>query len=187
MSPAAAIPETYRVTFEDWLRFPDDGRLYEILDGELYVSPTPNTRHQRIASDLHFWLYRHLREGGLGTVLPAPTGVRLAEDSVPEPDLVVILAAHSFRIEEAAVVGPPDLVVEILSPGTAGRDLGPKRALYERSGVPEYWIVDPQQASVEVLSLEGGAYVRAGLNRRADRLVSRLLVGLEIPLEQVFM
>lgn len=189
MPRSATLPASYRLTYSDWLRFPDDGRLYEILGGELFVSPTPSTRHQRISRNLQFLLELYLRREGRGELLPAPIGVRLSEEDVPEPDLVVILRENLGRIEELCVAGPPDLVVEVLSPGTAGRDLGIKRSLYERSGVPEYWIADPVAETVEALSLVSARYVRSGLFGHgdvADTLRSPLLEGLEIPLSEVF-
>jgi Uma2 family endonuclease len=84
------------------------------------------------------------------------------------------------------IEGPPDIIVEILSPGSAKRDLSAKRAVYQAAGVPEYWIVDPESAAIEVLALERGAYVRATLLRSEDILRSRLLAGLEIPLSTIF-
>lgn len=113
-------------------------------------------------------------------------GIRLSDEDVAVPDLLVVLTENLHRIEEQCIGGPPDLVVEILSPGTAGRDLGAKRALYEQSGVPEYWIGDPVAETIEVLSLVSGRYVRFGLFGRGDILRSPLLEGLEIPVSEVF-
>jgi Uma2 family endonuclease len=103
-----------------------------------------------------------------------------------EPDLVVVLREHADRIGRQAIEGAPDLVVEILSPGTAKRDLVVKRKQYEEAAVPEYWIVDPESQSVEVLALEHARYARAGLYRRGDLLKSRILSDLEIQLSSVF-
>jgi len=180
------LPGIYRLTFADWLRFPDDGRLYEIVEGELYVTPPPSVEHQRISRNLEFLLLTFLRRSSKGEVLYAPIGVRLSDEDVLEPDLVVILREHADRIGAQVIEGVPDLVVEILSPGTARRDLGPKRDKYREAGVPEYWIVDPASATVEVQALRDGAYVRYGLFRREDTLRSPLLSGLEIALGEVF-
>ena len=186
MSSLAKLPDPYRVTYADWLRFPEDGRLYEIFAGELYVSPPPTTRHQRIARNLGFLLDSYLRQSSRGEILYAPTGVKLAEEDVLEPDLIVVLSEHAGRVQEACIVGPPDLVVEILSPGSAGRDLGVKRRLYESNGVPEYWIVDPVKSTVEVLALAAGSYRRAGLYHRDETFDSPSLAGLSILLSEVF-
>ncbi|MFH1463258.1 MAG: Uma2 family endonuclease [Pseudomonadota bacterium] len=186
MSVAPVIPPSYRMTFADWLRFPDDGRLYEILGGELHVAPPPSILHQRVSRNLGVKLVHFLDQGHLGEALLAPIGVRFSDDDVLEPDLLVVLAEHAHRVREQFVEAPPDLVVEILSPGTAGRDLGAKRRLYEAATVPEYWIVDPESRAVEVLVLEGGRYRRFGLFRRKDTLRSQVLEGFELPLAEVF-
>jgi Uma2 family endonuclease len=119
-------------------------------------------------------------------VLFAPVGVRLSDEDVLEPDIVVLLAEHVGRIEEQAIVGPPDMVVEILSAGTARRDLSKKRATYESAGVQEYWIVDPESVSIDLLVLDSGSYRRSGLFRKGDVLRSPLLPGLEIRIDGVF-
>jgi Uma2 family endonuclease len=186
MIEPVAPPHAYRVNFDDWLQTPDDGRRYEILGGEFFVSPPPNLLHQRISKNLFLKLSQHLEATAAGEAFYAPVGVKLSEENVVEPDLVVVLEENRHRIGTQAIEGPPDLVVEILSPGTAGRDLGPKRALFERGGVPEYWIVDPEAATVEVLGLAGGAYRRIGLFGHGEHLRSRRLVGLEIAVEAVF-
>lgn len=186
MEAHAALPGPYRLTYDDWLAFPDDGRLYEILDGALLMTPAPCIDHQRISRDIEYRLVELLRRERAGEVLDAPVGVRLAYDTVLEPDLVVVLTPNAHRVGAQVIDGPPDLVVEVLSPGTAGRDLGPKRAAYEGAGVPEYWIVDPETRSVEVLELHRGRFQRAGLYREGDTLRSPLLPGLELPLGEVF-
>jgi Uma2 family endonuclease len=174
------------LTYEDWLQLPDDGRLYELIDGELFVSPSPNIRHQRVSRDLEFLLLTYLRRTGKGEVLDAPVGVRLARDTVLEPDILVVLREHAGRVGEQVIDGPPDLVVEVLSPGTARRDVGIKREKYRSSGVPEYWIVDPVHASIEVLALDRGEYVRHGLFGRTDTLRSKVLDDFEVALSEVF-
>ena len=186
MSTPGIKSEAYRLTFEDWLQFPNDGRLYEIIKGELFVSPPPSVRHQRSARNLLVRLDRFLGDATLGEVLPAPIGVKLTDEVIPEPDLVVVLARHRERVRTQVVEGPPDLVVEILSPGTAARDLGLKLEQYEIAGIPEYWIVDPESECVEVLVLGKGKYGLFERFGRSDVLRSHVLEGLEIPLQDVF-
>jgi Uma2 family endonuclease len=181
----STIPAGYRLTYADWLEYPEDGRLYEIIGGELFVSPTPAIRHQRISARLFASLHAHLR-AGLGEVFHPPTGVRLSDQDVPEPDLVVVLAANAGLIGEQVIEGPPDLVVEILSPGTAGRDLITKRELYARAGIPEYWIVDPLAEQVEVLALRHDSYITLGRFGRNELLRAAILPDLRIGLDQVF-
>ena len=180
------LPPAYRVTYDDWLQTPEDGNHYEILGGEFFVSPPPNLLHQRISRNLFLKLSKHLEENARGEAFYAPVGVRLSDEDVVEPDLVVVLAENRHRIGAQVIEGPPDLVVEILSPGTAGRDLGPKRILFERGGVPEYWIVDPDATTVEVLVLEAGTYRRHALLHGGDEISSIRLPGLIIRLQDVF-
>jgi len=182
----SSIPSAYRLTYEDWLQFPEDGRRYELIDGELFMSPSPNIRHQRVSRDLEFLLLTYLRRTGKGEVLDAPVGVRLDRNSVLEPDILVVLREHASQVGEQVIDGPPDIVVEVLSPGTARRDVGIKREKYRTSGVPEYWIVDPVHASIEVLVLGGGDYVRHGLFDRTDTLRSKVLVDFEVARSEVF-
>lgn len=184
--PPQTIPAAYRLTFEDWLRFPEDGRLYEIIGGELFVSPAPAIQHQRVSTRLLAALHEHLASGGLGEVFHAPTGVRLSDQDVPEPDLVVVLAAHARLIGEHVIEGSPDLVVEILSPGTAGRDLLVKRELYARAGISEYWTVDPLASEIEVLTLKHGNYATLARFGRDETLRSKRLPDLRIRLGQIF-
>jgi Uma2 family endonuclease len=168
------------------LRFPDDGCLYELIEGELFVTPPPNIAHQRVSRDLGFVLLAYLRRSGVGELLHAPVGVRLGDESVLEPDLVVVLREHAALVGPQLVEGPPDLVIEVLSPGTARRDLETKREVYRSSCVPEYRIVDPVKACIEVLVLENDDYVRHGLFCRADTLRSRILRDFEVGLSEVF-
>jgi Uma2 family endonuclease len=172
-----------KLTAADWLQGPDSKRPCEILRGDLYRSPLPEIEHQRIAGNLHSRLHQFL--AGRGEVFFSRTGVKLSEDSVAEPDLAVVLAEHADKVGQAWIEGAPDLVVEILSPGTASRDLSVKREIYEQSGIPEYWIVDRKAGAVEVLSLEGGRYVRFGRFERGSVLHSKSLSGLEIAISAV--
>jgi Uma2 family endonuclease len=181
-----ALPGAYRMTYADWLKLPDDGRLYELIEGELLVTPPPSVSHQRISRDLEFALVSYLRRTGRGEVLDAPVGVKLSDEDIVEPDLVIVLAEHSSRIGAQVIDGPPDIVVEILSPGTAKRDLGTKRAKYASTAVPEYWIVDPEARAIEVLCLGSSGYERFGLFGRGDALRSRMLPDFELLLSEVF-
>ena len=144
--------ETPRVklTYRDLVLFPDDGKRHELIDGEHYVTASPSTRHQRVLTELLLELHVYLREQGTGRVFPAPCDVVLSEFDVVEPDLLVVTQAANGRITEANIQGAPDLVVEILSPSTKGRDRVLKLRLYEKFGVREYWIVDPVGESIEV-------------------------------------
>jgi Uma2 family endonuclease len=142
-----------QITWQDVQQLPDDGNRYEAIEGELYVTPAPSLRHQRISKRLERALYSLVEDSGLGEVLHAPVGVEFPTTGEGvQPDVLVISHARSGILADPWVRGAPDLVIEILSPTTAQRDREVKRKLYERQGVQAYWIVDPEAAAVEVWS-----------------------------------
>lgn len=138
-----------RTTWEDAQAMPDDGNRYEAIGGELYVTPAPRLRHQRISQRLEWALKRILVDPGHGELFHAPVGVVFPTGEGVQPDIVFVTAERAAILTEMAIEGAPDLVIEILSPGTAHRDRGVKLDLYERQGVAEYWIVDPDTRLVE--------------------------------------
>jgi Uma2 family endonuclease len=174
-----------RITWQDVQQLPDDGNRYEAIDGELYVTPAPSLRHQRISMRLTLLLHRLLVEPGLGELLYAPTGVEFpATEEGVQPDLLFVSNQRRGILADPWIRGAPDLVVEILSPTTAHRDRGVKRKLYDRQGVSIYWIVDPDARAVEVWTF--GAKPEHG--RYTDQLPVRLAgeqIG-EIDLTEVF-
>ena len=131
------------LTYQDYLQLPDDGQRYEIIDGELYVSPAPSMKHQRVSTRLTFVLTGHTLPGGLGQVFSAPFDVRLADPSTVQPDIVYVSRAHGDIITPQNARGAPDLVVEIISPSSTQMDLEIKRDLYARHGVKYYWVAHP--------------------------------------------
>ena len=159
---AIVVDRTTKLTYEDYLQFPEDGRRHEIIDGDHYVSAPPFVPHQRIVKRLMVQFYRRIEETGLGEVLPAPVATVLSDTDVVEPDLVVVLAPNASVITRERIDGAPDLVVEILSPSTAHRDRGLKLDLYQKSGVAEYWIVDTERRVVHQYVLEGGVFRASG-------------------------
>ncbi len=182
-----SLPAAYLLTWNDWLELPDrDGSRCEILGGELYMSLAPGTRHQRVCRNLMFLIESHLRRTGEGELFPDRTAIRLSPRDVVMPDLLVVLAGHEDVVKEDVIDGAPDLIVEILSPGTARRDLGVKRALYEHSGVAEHWIVDPVGEKVQVYVLVEGAFRSHGSFGRDEHLRSALFRELDVPLAEVF-
>jgi Uma2 family endonuclease len=151
------MPKT-RITWADAQLMPEDGKLYEAIDGELYVTPAPLLRHQWISTNLMAALLKLLVEPGHGWLFTAPTGVEFPEtEEGVQPDIVYIAKERRERLTKPGISGPPDLVVEIGSPSTATRDRTIKRKLYERQGVAQYWIVDPQADAVEVWDFAAGA------------------------------
>lgn len=135
---------TTKLTYQDYLLLPDDGNRYEVIDGDLFVTPSPVTRHQTIAMRLSHLFMTYLETHPIGTILAAPCDVVLSEFNIVEPDLLFVHHKSSARITEKHIEGPPDLVIEILSPGTAARDRTLKRKRYEHFGVRQYWLIDPR-------------------------------------------
>ncbi len=179
------VPAAYRLTVADWLEMPERGGYVEILHGELLVTPSPATIHQRIVGNLHLALRQHLDAERRGEVFLAPMGVVFTEDTVLEPDLIVVLSGRAGQVKEQYLEAPPDLVVEVLSPGTAGRDLQSKRAVYEAAGVAEYWIVDPHARAIEVLTLGGDTYGPLGRFGIDATLQSAVLPQLLLPVRDL--
>jgi len=174
-----------RFTYNDYLLLPEDKR-YEILDGDLYMVAAPNTIHQSVSFNLEVAFFHHIRDKGLGRVFHAPYDVILSEENVVQPDILFVRKERAGIIGEMNVRGVPDLVIEILSAGTRSKDLEVKRKIYARFGVPEYWIVDPETATAEVLVWSELGYVTVGVYGKSDRLSSPLLPDLNLPLSQVF-
>ena len=158
------------LTYQDYVELPEDGRRYEILDGELDVSPSPKVLHQVILGNLFSALDGHARERSLGRVLLAPVDLILSDTNVVVPDLVFVSPERASIITERAVEGSPDLVVEILSPSTRRKDRSTKASLYARFGVRCYWIIDPDERTFEGFELEGAAY-RLVTRRQGDETV----------------
>ena len=178
-----AIKTRPRRTLEDFERLPEETRA-ELIDGEILMSPSPSFRHQVVSSRLHELLAAFVRARKLGEFVTAPIDVFLPSGDVVQPDLV-FLAAKRLRKMRERVEGAPDLVIEILSPGNPERDRLVKRDLYARTGVPEYWIVDPEARTVEVLRLEGGRYGAPALYEVADTLASPTFPGLALAVREV--
>jgi Uma2 family endonuclease len=150
------------LTYEDYCKLPDNGTRKEILGGELFVTPAPTPQHQHVVGTLYAALKTYTDARRLGEALTSPIDVVLAPTDVVQPDIVFIAQRRRDIIGEAAIHGAPDLVVEVLSPGTAAIDRGRKMRLYARTAVAEYWIVDPDAHVIEVYQLEGSTYRLAG-------------------------
>jgi Uma2 family endonuclease len=171
-----AAPGPTRLTYDDLQRFPDDNLRRELIDGELFVSLAPMLRHQEVVMRLGARLLAYVDQHG-GKVYPAPTDVFFVDDTVLEPDIVVVGGQHLDRLEERFVRGAPDLVVEVSSPSTRRLDLVRKRAVYERFGVPEFWFIDLDTDRVERYQLAGGRYGPPAVLDRDDLVSSPALPG----------
>ena len=181
------MPEV-TLTYNDFLTFPDDGKRHELIAGAHYVTPSPNTRHQMISGNLMTALRVCLESHPRGLVFAAPFDVVLSDADVVVPDLIYISRERRRILTAQNVQGAPDLIVEILSPGTRKADEIAKRALYERSGVTDYWIVDPELEVVRIYKRVDAAFVRTAelAVARSDVLTTPLLPELSIPLAQIF-
>ncbi|PYM58433.1 MAG: Uma2 family endonuclease [Candidatus Rokuibacteriota bacterium] len=146
------------LTYADYAAIPNDGRRYELFEGEVSVTPAPNTKHQRIIGNLYLVLREHVRRGGLGEVFVSPIDCILSDTSVVQPDLVFVETARSTAVSQRGIEGAPTLAVEVLSPSTLAVDRNVKGQLYARHGIPHYWIVDPEARTVEAFELAGGGY-----------------------------
>ena len=177
-----------KLTYADYLQFPDDNLRHEIIGGEHFVTPSPVIRHQQILGNLHFLLRQHLENEPRGELFLAPSDLLLSEFDIVVPDLMYLSRERRHFLTAKNLQGPPDLVVEILSPGTRSRDLRLKRDLYERTGVAEYWIVDPIENAVTICRRSDTRFqepVRLSTSE-GDVLTTPLLPHLEIPLARLF-
>ena len=172
-------------TVNDLAQIPDDGKRYEVLEGDLAVSPSPSWKHQRIVHYVHLWLTER-ENAGLGKVATAPLDVVFDDNNVTEPDVLFIRTEHLNIIKEANVQGAPDLVVEVLSSSTRERDLGVKAHLYARFGVREYWVVDPEIATLSVYHLTPEGYEVSGPFRRGETIQSCLFPGSPLVVADLF-
>jgi len=146
-----------RWTYSEFARLPTSGSTrYEIIDDELVVTPSPGLRHQRIVTRLVVALYGFVEAHDLGEVFISPFDVLFAEGDYLEPDILFVRSDRADVVTDCGIEGPPDLVVEVLSPSTAARDRGIKLKRYRLYGVPEYWVVDPDEHTVEVWTLAAG-------------------------------
>ena len=182
-------PRGVKLTYDDFVLFPEDGLRHELIDGEHYVTPSPNAKHQAILLKLTLRVGNWAEQSRAGRLFIAPFDVVFSKFDVVEPDLLYMSKSRSAEIlTDANVQGVPELVIEIGSPSTRKRDETVKRGLYERVGVSEYWVVDPKVDVVRVYRREGARFAKpVELSAEAhDVLTTELLPGLELSLEDVF-
>jgi Uma2 family endonuclease len=185
-----AHPHVRRLTYDDFLLFPDDGMRHELIDGEHYVTPSPNLRHQELVGRLHFEIQLYLRQNsGRGRVFVAPLDVVFTRWDVVEPDLLFVTDDQSHILTANNVQGAPSLVVEVLSPYTRRTDQHTKRQLFDRGGVREYWVVDPDAADLTIYRrTDGGVFpMTCRLSAAAhDVLTTPLLPAFTLALDDLF-
>lgn len=174
-----------RFTTDDLAHLPDDGKRYELFDGELIVSPAPVPKHQLTSSRCHGFLLQ-AEYAGFGLVMAAPIEVHFDRLRAAQPDLIFITQKRLPIIGEKVITGAPDLIVEILSPGSRRADLGWKRTLYAQGGVPFYWVLDPVARTVRPFRLDQGAYRADPILRPSQTLACPLFPGITTDVERLF-
>ena len=176
-----------KFTVRDYMNLPEsEEKRYELIAGELYMVPSPNPFHQKIVFELAKLLDNFVQERELGRIFVAPLDVVLNNEDVLQPDVIFISKEREGIIGERNIQGAPDLVIEVLSPSTAGRDRTIKRARYLRYGVREYWIVDPQARSIEVMKAGQTEFETQRVYPEGTSATSPLLADLRMDVTRVF-
>jgi Uma2 family endonuclease len=179
------LSEERKYSAQDFERLPEGFPYYQLIEGELITSPAPSYSHQRTVGRVFLKLSRLLEEKGLGEVLISPIDVYLDEKNVFQPDIVVLLKEGKAKVEEKGIFGAPDVVVEILSPSTAYYDLIMKKEVYERVGVKEYWLLDPNRKTFEIYKNSEDGFKLTSQAKEKGKVFSEIL-KLEIDLKEVF-
>ena len=174
------------LTYDNYCELPNDRNRYEILDGELSVTPAPRTKHQKVLGNLHRLLANYVVANQFGTIFIAPTDVILAPTTVVQPDLIFIGNDRRGIVTERAIEGSPTLLIEILSPTTQRTDRETKAQLYAKYAVPHYWLIDPDQPTIEAYELAGDQYKLIVKAQNAEVFTPSLFPGLTIPLADLW-
>ena len=181
----ATTKSAVKLTYEDYRKTPEDER-YELIDGELIAAAAPNIAHQSTQANLGAPMHTFVRSEGLGYVFFSPCDVVLSEHNTFQPDLIFVSNENAGIITEANIQGAPDLVVEIISPSSTGRDWVVKRDLYAKHGVKEYWLIDPINRTLWVMLLEDGYLELAGEYREGDTVTASTIEGFNVSLSDIF-
>jgi len=182
---AQLFPEQGKWTEDDYFSLPETNKIVELSEGRLIITPSPTTQHQKIVLKLSTMLFNHVSSHNLGEIIIAPMDVRLYPGVIRQPDIVFMKNEHKDRITER-YWGVPDLIIEVISESTDKEDKGEKFFEYEKAGVPEYWIVDPNTQTIDVFQLKDDAYYLAGSFGIGDSVNSNVLPNLNISVESIF-
>jgi Uma2 family endonuclease len=174
------------LTVSDYFDTPEGGPRYQLIDGDLIPMPTPDSFHQMILWNLAGIIYTYLKKNPIGKAFFAPIGVLLTEINAYEPDLIFISRDRESLIAKRGVEGAPDLVVEVLSPGTARYDKGVKKSIYARTGVVELWFIDPALREIHIYNLRQDAQNPSAVHSQNDRFESTLFPGLVFQCSEIF-
>ncbi|MEM9672480.1 MAG: Uma2 family endonuclease [Cyclobacteriaceae bacterium] len=185
----ASTKTVEQVTYQEFLNMEipeDDNYIYELLNGEIVKYSAPESKHQIASANLHLIMGGYVKQKKLGRVLYAPISVFLDEYNAPQPDLLFVSTQNQEIIQQKGVMGVPDLMVEIVSPGSVVRDRVHKKEIYEQAKVPEYWIVDPKYFTVEVYELTDSGYTLFQDVEGDGTIESKVIEGLKIDIADIF-
>lgn len=179
-------PPQGKWTYEDYRRLPDDGWRYEVIQGELYMTPAPLTIHQRCKGNAFAALWNFNEQNDKGIVLDAPYDVILSDLASPvQPDVLFVVKDRMHIVKEEHVEGAPDLIIEILSPSNWFVDRRKKFEIYAKAGVREYWIIDPAARTIELFALHGSRYELRGKFGIGETVHSEVLPSFAVKVEDI--
>lgn len=173
-------------TYEAYTALPEDGNRYEIVQGVLMMTPAPEPAHQGVVEEINSYLRSQILHTKRGLVLTSPIDVVLSKYVTVQPDVLVLLKEHLDRLQKKRIFGVPDLVVEVISPGSAAYDRLVKYSVYERAGVPEYWLVNVDEQAIEVFVLEANVYRSLGMFQGQQHLISHIVPEVNVAVSQFF-
>ena len=182
----AVVRPDIKYTYAEYCALPETGPRYELLEGDLLINLAPTVRHQKIVARILSALLRFVESRGLGSVVGSPIDVILSNQDVLQPDVVYVSAERETIVVKEGIRGGPDLCIEVLSPATSKLDRGPKKVLYARHGVAEYWIVEPEANTVEIYRLQENAEAPLRKLGSDETLTTLLLPEFSLNLRPVF-
>lgn len=175
-----------KMNYDQLCLLPEDGNQYELFDGELVMTPSPRARHQEIVGKLLVLLQQHVQNNSLGKVYVAPLDTIMDEYTIVQPDILFVSRERVAEIVKERIEGAPDLVVEVLSPSTFHKDLRRKMRVYSQFGVREYWIVDPEEETIELHQRVGEKLQLSRKFASGETFQTSLLPGFEMQVRSIF-
>jgi len=183
---ARYLVKSKKYTYQDYLNLPDDGKSYEVINGELIMVAAPYTIHQIISGNIEDEMRAFLKKTPMGIMIHSPIDVVLSNTNIVQPDIIFISRDNSSIMEEKNINGIPDVIIEILSPSTAYYDMIEKKEIYEKLGVKEYWIVDTKKESVEIFLNVNYSFELKQKIVTKGFAKSYIMKGFEVSLERIF-
>lgn len=173
-------------TYQDYLDMPDDGKRYEVINGELIMPPAPYTIHQKISLKLEYELLKFNDKEKRGELFHAPFDVVMSDMNVVQPDILFVKIENLDIITDKNIEGAPDMIIEILSPSSGNYDRISKKEMYARFGVKEYWIVDPEKQWIEIYLNKANEFeLKQRLDKKGEAK-SHVLQGFQVALKDIF-